>query len=259
MGYQLVVPWVRAWYILRVKMPFAAFGKARFPIVDDLGSQRTARGSAGARNAQSSPGFDESWPPGTGFDRTLEYARQFDEQAITLLYSRFMPVVYRYVLARIGDIHHAEDVTSETFFAAIERIATTRAQDELGFVSWLLGIARNKVALHFRKKHARPEQPLIPEVHDLPADASGMDDPLAIITARESWEEVVAALNQLTEEQRTVLLYRCVLGYSAEDVAKLMHKQAGAVRALQFRALGSLARLLGISPRPSQPERRRRS
>ncbi|HEV8194692.1 MAG TPA: sigma factor-like helix-turn-helix DNA-binding protein, partial [Ktedonobacterales bacterium] len=72
------------------------------------------------------------------------------------------------------------------------------------------------------------------------------DDPLAIITARESWGTVVAALNRLTEEQRTVVLYRCVLDYSAEEVADLLDKQPGTIRALQFRALASLARHLGI-------------
>ncbi len=48
----------------------------------------------------------------------------------------------------------------------------------------------------------------------------------------------------MPEEQRTVLLYRCVLGYDTGEVARLLGRQAGAVRALQFRALSSLARLL---------------
>ncbi|MGZ3603003.1 MAG: RNA polymerase sigma factor, partial [Ktedonobacterales bacterium] len=66
-------------------------------------------------------------------------------------------------------------------------------------------------------------------------------------TARESWSEVVRALNLLTEEQRSVVLYRCVLGYPTDDVARLMEKQPGTIRALQFRALASLARHLGLN------------
>jgi RNA polymerase sigma-70 factor, ECF subfamily len=177
-----------------------------------------------------------TWPPALPFATVLSRARTHDQRALSLLYHRFLPVVYRYVLARVGTIHQAEDVTSDTFFAVLEGIGQTRAEDELGFAAWLLGIARNQVALHFRRQRARPETAL-----DLPNEG----DPLAIITARESWQEVVAALAHLTDEQRTVVLYRCVLGYSAAEVGQLMGKQAGTVRALQFRALASLARLLG--------------
>ena len=185
-----------------------------------------------------------TWPPALHFAAVLARARALDQRAISMLYHRFLPVVYRFVLARIGDPYQAEDITSETFFAVLEGIAHTRAENELGFAAWILGIARNQVAMHFRRQRTRPETAL-----DLSDDAplfgvAGEGDPLAIITARESWHEIVAALNRLTEDQRTVVLYRCVLGYSAEEVGQLMGKQPGTVRALQFRALSSLARLL---------------
>jgi RNA polymerase sigma-70 factor (ECF subfamily) len=79
------------------------------------------------------------------------------------------------------------------------------------------------------------------------------DDPLAVLTARERWSDIVVALNTLTEEQQAVVLYRCVLGYSAEDVGELLGKQAGAVRALQFRALSSLAQRLSAKDTGSPP------
>lgn len=190
-----------------------------------------------------------TWPPAQPFSVVLERARRLDSVAIGQLYQRFLPVVYRYVLARVGDVHSAEDLTSETFFAMIEQIGTTRAQDELGFSAWLLGIARNKVLMLYRRRRTGPTftRELDDDAH--PMSVAEEDDPLAIITARESWSEVVAALNRLTEEQRTVVLYRCVLGYSADEVAVLMHKKAGTVRALQFRALASLARLLDLDRR----------
>src|SRR5262249_9322719 len=150
---------------------------------------------------------------------------------------RFLPVVYRYVLARVGTVYAAEDVTAETFFAVVESISATRAQDELGFTAWILGIARNKVAMHFRHMHARPEEPRSLPEDEHPSSSADEGDPLTIITARERWAEVVAGLNRLTEEQRTVVLYRCVLGYSTEDVARMLEKQPNAIRALQFRAL----------------------
>jgi RNA polymerase sigma factor (sigma-70 family) len=77
-------------------------------------------------------------------------------------------------------------------------------------------------------------------------------DPLAIITAREDWAEVVSALNTLTDDQRNVVLYRCLLGYTTEEVAQLLEKRPGAIRALQFRALTSLVRLLDKSTVPGE-------
>lgn len=188
-----------------------------------------------------------TWPPMLPFERVLERAKALDKSALSMLYKRFLPVVYRYTLARVSDIHQAEDITADTFIAVVEHIATTRALDELSFAAWLLGIARNKVAMHFRQRRGQPQmQRDMPEDAEPVAIAEG-DDPLAIITARESWSEVVQALSLLTEEQQTVVLYRCVLGYPTEDVARLMEKQPGTIRALQFRALNSLARHLGLN------------
>src|SRR5262249_53973120 len=150
-------------------------------------------------------------------------ARALDQASIALLYKRCLPVVYRYVLSRVSDIPQAEDITSDTFFAMIESIKTTRAQDELSFIAWMLGIARNKVALHFRRLRGQPEiQHELPEGAE-PFATAEEDDPLTIIASRESWSEVVQALNRLTKEQQAVVLYRCVLGYSTEDVARLLH------------------------------------
>lgn len=185
-----------------------------------------------------------TWPPTLPFGLALERARALDQSALGMLYRRFMPVVYRFALARVGSVQAAEDVTSETFLAVLTGIGAMRATDELSFAAWVLGIGRHKVATYFRRMQARPEaQGALPE-HQHPATVADEGDPLAIITARESWGEVVAALNLLTEEQRAVLLYRCVLGYSTEDVAQLLDKLPNAIRALQFRALASLARHL---------------
>lgn len=204
-----------------------------------------------------------TWPPALPFEQALRQAQAADQHAMGMLYKRFLPVVYRFTLARVGDVHAAEDITSETFFVIVERIGETRAHDELSFIAWALGIARNQVAMHFRRLKTRPVTPLSSFGDDLGVDQVDERDPLDVITARESWAEVVTALDKLTEEQRTVILYRCVLGYPADDVATLLGKQAGAIRALQFRALSSLARYLDeaeadVSSQGTRSQARRR-
>lgn len=187
-----------------------------------------------------------TWPPGLPFAVVLNRARAADQQATGMLYRRFLPVVYRYILARVADAHLAEDLTADTFIALVEGISTTRAGDELGFAAWVLGIARNRIAMHFRRQRVRAEVALNLPEDAQPAASAEEGDPLTIMTARESWHDVVRALDFLTEDQRTVVLYRCVLGYSTDEVARLMEKQPGTVSALQFRALASLSRHLGL-------------
>lgn len=221
---------------------------------DSLAPDRVNKTASYAGNA----GTGMTYPPALPFGLVLERARALDRSALGMLYRRFLPVVYRYVLARVGTAHVAEDVTSETFFAVVEGIGATRAHDELSFTAWLLGIARNKVAMHYRLLRTHPEEPQSLPPDEQPAAADEEGDPLAVITARESWEEVVAGLNQLTEEQRAVVLYRCVLGYPTEDVARLLDKQPNAIRALQFRALASLARYLEHSEQPAEHQENER-
>lgn len=188
-----------------------------------------------------------TWPPELPFEFALERARELDRSALGMLYRRFMPVVYRYVLARVGSVPTAEDVTSETFFAIIDGIASMRAHDELTFAAWVLGIARHKVAMYFRRRQlGERELGTLPE-DEQPVATAQAGDPLVVIMARESWAEVVAALDKLTEDQQTVVLYRCVLGYSTGEVAQLLQKQPNAIRVLQFRALASLASHLGMA------------
>jgi RNA polymerase sigma-70 factor (ECF subfamily) len=130
------------------------------------------------------------------------------------------------------------------FVSTVAHIAQLRADDELTFAAWILRISRNVVFGHFRRAQAQPPIGSVERAHAELATSAEAGDPLGVITAREDWSEVVAALHQLTEAQRNVLLYRMVLGYTTDEVARLLGKRTGTIRALQFRALTSLARLL---------------
>jgi RNA polymerase sigma-70 factor (ECF subfamily) len=197
--------------------------------------------------SEAAGGTGYTWPPGLPFGSTLDRARQLDQTAISLLYRRFLPIVYRYALTHVGNASHAEDVTSEIFYAMVDGIASTRAQDETSFAAWLLGIARHKVARHHRTLRARPEISLILAEDAQPFTVAEEGDPQTVVAIRERWSEIVDALQSLTEEQRVVVVYRCALGYSTTEVAEMLGKPENAVRGLQFRALASLSRQLTVA------------
>jgi RNA polymerase sigma-70 factor, ECF subfamily len=195
-------------------------------------------------------GGQNGWDHDTSFSVILDRARSLDKPALGFLYERYLAIVYRFVYLRVGDTHVAEDLTADVFFSVVAHVQQLHATDELTFAAWILRIARNVVLAHHRTLRAQPPT----ESASLLALTTSAEegDPLAIITAREDWSTVVSALNALTEDQRNVVLYRCLLGYSAIEVGRLLEKRPGAIRALQFRALTSLARLLDQSTLPGE-------
>jgi RNA polymerase sigma factor (sigma-70 family) len=93
------------------------------------------------------------------------------------------------------------------------------------------------------------------EAHKELADPCPASDPAAAEEWRETVDELQGALHTLSEEQQVVLTGRFLAGQSVEDLAQALHKRPGAVRALQFRALGKLAERLGLTARRPQEAR----
>lgn len=197
--------------------------------------------------------------------QVLDQARQGDVEALTTLYQRFLPVIFGYIATRVPDRATAEDLTSEVFVQMVEGIHRLRAANEAGCAAWLLRIARVTVAGYYRKRARQPvpislqhdaweeaqRAPLVPQQQQAEAD------PVSWAEARDDWQVVVQAINQLTEEQRQVLVGRLILGYDVATVARLIGKRANAVKALQFRALQRLHRLLGTPGNTSRSEQKK--
>lgn len=199
-------------------------------------------------------------------ERQLERAREGDTEALSTLYNQFLPGIFGYIATRVPDRTTAEDLTSEVFLHMVENIHQLRAHDEAGFTAWLLRIARIAVAGYYRKREKQPVLVSLPtdsyeqtQREHITLPASNPDsDPAYWTEAREDWHMVVRAINMLTEEQRQVLVGRLILGYDVAAVARMIGKKANAVKALQFRALQSLQRLLGKQghSQPCQPRRK---
>lgn len=201
-----------------------------------------------SRRSPSESGFSDQDHRLSAFSRLLDLARQGESESLSTLYRQFLPGIFGYIAARVPDRATAEDLTSEVFLNMVESIRRVRTNDEAGFAAWLLQIARNTVAGYYRKRERQPLLvPLEPLEWDAeeagyatPADA----DPVLWAEARAEWQTVVQAINALTEEQRQVLVGRLIMGYDVATVARMVGKKANAVKALQFRALQSLHRLL---------------
>ncbi len=100
-----------------------------------------------------------------------------------------------------------------------------------------------------------PEIPLTLAEDAQPFTVAEEADPQTVVAIRERWSEIVDALQLLTEEQRAVVVYRCVLGYSTTEVAEMLGKPENAVRGLQFRALAALSRHLAAAEQRHDAQR----
>jgi len=162
-------------------------------------------------------------------------AREGSREAFGLLYERHRATIARYVAARIHDTADAEDLTEAIFESAWRAMGRYREQD-VPFLAWLYRLAHNRVVDHYRA--LRPTITLIPEVHESIEDTSAPLD-LNIDSA-----DLLKALHALTDDQREVIVLRFVQGMSGREVAQAMDKREDAIRALQFRALATLRRIL---------------
>jgi DNA-directed RNA polymerase specialized sigma24 family protein len=91
-------------------------------------------------------------------DARLAQQARADPEAFAELYRRHVRSIYRYHLAHTRDIRDAEDLTSQTFMAALEGIRSYRGTGP--YITWLIGIASRKRALFFRRSGNKPEVPL---------------------------------------------------------------------------------------------------
>ena len=151
------------------------------------------------------------------------------------IYRRALPQVYGYLLPRCGSTVLAEDLTAETLMAAVAAVKQDRVGAAEVTVAWLVGVARHKLADHWRR--AAREQRGLAEVAVLAAEA---DDP---------WDEHLdvqvahAALARLPGPQRAALTLRYLDGLPVAEVAGYLGRSVHATETLLVRARSALRRI----------------
>ena len=163
---------------------------------------------------------------GDDIDVSAEPDRDDAPRALLALYDDALPVVYGYFVRRCRDRGTAEDLTSETFLAAMD--AARKDAPPPMTVPWLIGVARHKLADHYRRRHDRRTIP-VAELPEPVEPADEWDTELDRIIA----ESVLA---KLPEQHRTVLTLRYMDDCSVPECAELIGRTVHATEALLVRA-----------------------
>jgi RNA polymerase sigma-70 factor (ECF subfamily) len=155
---------------------------------------------------------------------------------VAALYDRYAPELFRYIYHRMGAKTVAEDLTAEVFVRAL---SVKRAPDN--WRAYLYRIAHNLVIDYVRRHPAVLEA--LPDT--IPDEQS---DPLRLAELHDERRRLRRAIARLTPDQQQVIVLKFLEEMSNAEVAVILHKPEGAVKALQHRALDNLRLLLGDVP-----------
>lgn len=185
--------------------------------------------------------------PGTE-PETVSAARTGSPEAFAVLYNEHRAEVFRFIRGRVRDGHLAEDLTSETFIRALRRIDSFTWQGSpVG--AWLITIARNLVADHFKSSRTRLEfaagDYLDFESDQLEdsAENAGLRE-LAVVEARETVEQQLLALPPLQAE---AIRLRYLDELTVAEAAAQLGRSVGATKQTTFRAFASMRARLAVA------------
>jgi RNA polymerase sigma-70 factor (ECF subfamily) len=152
---------------------------------------------------------------------------------VVAVYRTALPQVYGYLLPRCGSVVVAEDLTAETFMAAVTAVREQRIRELT--VGWLIGVARHKLIDHWRRL-AREQRSLAAVEHDQADTEDPWDDVLDMQAAH-------GALSRLSVPHRLALTLRYLDGLSVSEVAEQVGRSLHATETLLVRARSALRRV----------------
>src|SRR6185369_1990561 len=196
--------------------------------------------SAPTALAPRSPEADDA---AAGMWALVERAQAGESAAFATFYDHYFDLVFRYIRFRVGSQPLAEDLASDTFLRALKRInsLTWQGRDP---GAWLVTIARNLIADHYKSGRHRLEVTIGEfDDSDVP-DLDSSPEQLAIESGTAA--TLAAAVEMLNPLQRRCIKLRYYEGLSVAETAVAMGRDQGAVKALQYRAIRSLARQLNV-------------
>ncbi|WKZ46305.1 MAG: RNA polymerase sigma factor [Anaerolineales bacterium] len=165
-------------------------------------------------------------------DAALARLARSEPEAFAELYRRHVQSVYRYHMAHTGNIHDAEDLTSQTFMAAMEGIKSYRGAAP--YITWLMGIASRLRARFFRQ--TKPEVRLDAAVHiptpSLPTDQAAF--------LRLQADQIHDALKHLSRDRAEALILCFFSGLSFTEAGVVLGKSEAAIKMLVSRGLQDL-------------------
>ncbi len=167
----------------------------------------------------------------------LRKVYSFDPAAITEVYDRYSPGIYRYAMRLTGLSDQAEDCVAETFSRFLAAISAGNGPRD-NLQAYLYRIAHNWITDYYRRS------PILVELDEYRLSDGSHDMLTHAVEMEFQQKRIRRALAQLKAEQRQVVVLRYLEEWDMEDIAHVLEKPVGAVRAVLHRAVVKLRSLL---------------
>lgn len=175
--------------------------------------------------------------------KLIALAQQGDQSAFEQLLDRYQKPVYHQALRLLNNPEDAADVTQEVFIKVWRSLPNFRGESE--FSTWLHKLTDNTaIDLLRREKKRRGDSSLDDEENPLELPADHAQTPHQAAERKELREAVAAAMEELSEEHRSVLVLREINGLSYEQIGEILDLSPGTVKSRLARARISLAKIL---------------
>ncbi|MBI5530288.1 MAG: sigma-70 family RNA polymerase sigma factor [Candidatus Doudnabacteria bacterium] len=166
----------------------------------------------------------------------LEKARKGEEAALAEIYELYFKSIYRFIFYRVSHKETAEDLTEEVFIKAFSKLGSLSGHSS--FKAWLYQIARNLVIDYYRQKK---QTVALEDVENILEYESNIID---TVNLSQQQKVLLNLMKELGAEQQVVIKLKFFEDLSNGEIAELLHKNEGAIRVIQHRALARLQELI---------------
>jgi RNA polymerase sigma-70 factor, ECF subfamily len=160
---------------------------------------------------------------------------QLDDE-FSALYQAHLKDVYSYAYYRVGNHHDAEDLTTQTFLQAYRHFERAQRESEgRPLRPWLIRIAHNLAANHFRNRSRKPQTHI-----DDTTMLSALHTTEDLVEGRDELKRILDGVEQLSGDRREALIMRFALGMDNREIARALGRTDGATKVLLHRAVKQL-------------------
>lgn len=171
------------------------------------------------------------------FESYLEQAKQLDSDSFELIYSKYLTPIYRYFVIRTSDKNLSQDLAHSVFIKAWEN--SQKISDLEKILPWLFTIAKNTLIDYWRKKKEIPVGDI--EFLENVGDKRDVEDDHDY---GEKLKKIRKSLLKLSDDQRELVTLKFFEELTNDEICSVTGKSPAAVRALQYRSLTSLKKIL---------------
>lgn len=158
-----------------------------------------------------------------------------------MFYNHYFPKIYNYIRYRINDPHETDDLTSKVFERAI--VHANRFNSERGtFSAWIYAIANNLVIDYFKSKSGKGGKVSFDLLSNTVSDQKGLEHK---IIDQELKNNLLAALQELDDEKRTLIALKFWSGMNNREIAAMTGMSESNVGVTLYRTLRQLKLILG--------------